>query len=81
MDILAMEERVVVAERALIEMCELQSVSVDLLKSGARRREMSLIRRVLATRMVVELGLTLAETARILGISISGVAEIIRRMR
>jgi REP element-mobilizing transposase RayT len=77
----SMDKKIVLAEKELVEMCERQSVSVDLLKSGVRRREIALIRRALAKRMIEELGLTLAETARLLGISTSGVAEILRRYR
>lgn len=77
---LAMDQRVKMAEKELGEMCEFRSVSVDLLKSGVKRRELTLIRRLLVPRMVGELGLTLAETARMLGISTSGVAGILRRL-
>ncbi len=67
------------AGQELEDLCKLRSVDVELVKAGGKTREMSGIRKALAPRMVKELGLTLAETARMLGISTSGVAEILRK--
>jgi predicted transcriptional regulator len=46
---------------------------------GSRRRLIATLRAGLAVHLVTELGLSLAETARHLGISTSGVAKAVMR--
>jgi putative transposase len=59
--------------------CAAQNVSVQVLRSGSRRQPVSRVRRELTLRLVNELGLSLAEAARQLGLTTSGVAQILRR--
>ena len=58
--------------------CEARDVSIVLLQSGSRQSGLSRLRKEVADTLVREYGLSLAETARLLGISTSGVAEIVR---
>ena len=71
--------RVVEAEAALDRRCKDAGISLESLRSGSRRKECSSVRKELALRFVLELGLSYAETARMLGISASGVNQIVRR--
>ena len=59
--------------------CRKENVAVALLQSGSRRSPLPRLRRVIALKLINEYGLSLAETARQLGISTSGVAQILRR--
>ena len=54
-------------------------ISLDLLQPGGRLRELSRLRREVAVTLLRAYGLSMAETARLIGISTSGVAEIVRR--
>jgi hypothetical protein len=56
-----------------------EKVPVAMLQSGSRRPPLPKLRRAIALKPVNEYGLSLAETARRLGISTSGVAQILRR--
>jgi len=62
----------------LEKQCQQQAISKELLQNGCRQSGVSKLRKELAVRMVSEFGLTQAATARLLGISTSGVAEILR---
>lgn len=77
---LAVHERKAVAEREIIEQCQQRSIPLEILLSGVKSRNVAELRKMLAVRMVKELGLSLAETARMLGLSTPGVAQIFRRM-
>jgi hypothetical protein len=59
--------------------CAEHKIGVEALRNGSRRQTVSAVRRQLAVKLVNELGLSLAETGRQLGISTSGVAQILRR--
>jgi hypothetical protein len=59
--------------------CTEHDISIKALRSGSRRQAVSGVRRQLAFRLVSELGLSLAETGRQLGLTTSGVAQILRR--
>ncbi|BBO70951.1 transposase [Desulfosarcina alkanivorans] len=61
------------------ECCTAHNVPIAVLRNGSRRRAVSRIRRQLTLRLVNELGLSLAETGRQLGLTTSGVAQILRR--
>jgi len=65
----------------IISVCQQEKVSVKELQSGSRRNPLPFVRRELAIKLVTEYGISLAETARQLGISTSGVAQIMRRNR
>lgn len=69
------------AAEELEKQCHQLGVSVELLQNGSRQSAVSKLRKEFAVRMVRELGLTQAATARLLGISTSGVAEILRSFR
>ena len=59
--------------------CQKNDVSDDALKSGSRRQQVVLVRTQLAKKLVKELGLTLAETGRHLGVSASAIGKILYR--
>jgi REP element-mobilizing transposase RayT len=59
--------------------CNEAGVSIEALRNGSRRREVSQVRAKLAIQFTVEYGLSFAETARQLGITTSAVARIIQR--
>jgi REP element-mobilizing transposase RayT len=57
--------------------CENHGVTRQSLEGGCRRKECSKVRKELAMKLVLELGLTYAEMAPLLGISASAVSKII----
>jgi len=59
--------------------CKHEKIPVAVLQSGSRRPPLPKLRRTIALKLINEYGLSLAETARRLGISTSGVAQILRR--
>ena len=59
--------------------CRNEKVAVAMLQSGSRRPPLPKLRRAIALKLINEYGVSLAETARHLGISTSGVAQILRR--
>ncbi len=59
--------------------CKNEKVPVAMLQSGSRRPPLPKLRRAIALKLINEYGVSLAETARRLGISTSGVAQILRR--
>lgn len=61
--------------------CKQDQITIDQLKSGSRIRPLPKIRRDLALKLVNDYGVTLAETARQLGVSTSGIAQIIKRTK
>lgn len=61
--------------------CKRQGVSVDALQAGSRRRPVAKIRSELASVLVDEFGLTLAEVARLLGVTTSAVNRAINRIK
>jgi len=73
------EERQRVARVTIAEECRKAGVSVDELRLGSRRRPLARFRAELAVRAVEEWGLSLADAARELGISTSGIAKAVKR--
>ena len=69
------------AKKEIGTACQRENIEVAALRSASRRRSVSRVRAYLAMKLVYELGLSLAETARQLGISTSAVAQILRRNR
>jgi predicted DNA-binding protein (UPF0251 family) len=67
------------AERVVVEGCKRRGVSVTELRSGSRRGVMSRVRAEIAWRLVEDYGLSMAEAARQVGISISGVSKLLSR--
>ena len=56
--------------------CKETGIRLQALTGGSRQRYVSKVRRKLACKLTEELGLTFAETARMLGVSTSAVAKI-----
>ena len=67
------------AMEALAERCEVAGITSQALQSGSKRRECTEVRKELSRHFVLELGLSYADTARVLGISSSAVNQIFRR--
>ncbi len=61
------------------EGCRKSRIHVAELQSGSRRREVALLRGEIARRLSGEYGLSLAETARHLGVSTSAICRILTR--
>ena len=59
--------------------CRKENVTMSMLQSGSRRPPLPKLRKAIASKLVNGYGVSLAETARRLGISTSGVAQIIKR--
>jgi hypothetical protein len=59
--------------------CQRTGVSAEELQMGGRRRRVSAVRARLAVRLVTQLGLSLAEAARHLGVSTSALARAVTR--
>jgi len=56
--------------------CRDKGISIKALQNGSRMRNISRVRKALAVKLVNEIGLALAETARQLGVSTSAIAKI-----
>jgi len=67
------------ADKEIRAACQKENLEVAALRSVSRRRSVSRLRAHLAMKLVHELGLSLAESARQLGLSTSAVAQILRR--
>lgn len=59
--------------------CCAVGVTPAMLQDGSRRRPLPKLRREISLKLIHEYGISLAETARQVGISTSGVAQIIKR--
>jgi REP-associated tyrosine transposase len=78
---LSINERKVKAKKKIIEACGNAGVSIEELKGGSRRARLPALRAKLAMELVRDYGLTLAETARQLGVSTSAISRIFERNR
>jgi hypothetical protein len=67
------------AEGVVAQACKKHGVSLTELRSGSRRAELPGVRAELAQRLVEDFGLTMAEAARQLGISTSGISKTLAR--
>lgn len=76
---LSINERITEARRRIFASCEKAGVSVEALRGGSRRGRLPRIRVQLAKELVNNLGLTLAETARQLGVTTSAISRILER--
>lgn len=61
--------------------CREAHVAISLLQSGCRRAPLPKLRQKIALHLIGKYGLSLAETARHIGISTSGVAQILNRSK
>jgi len=67
------------AGERLVIVCEEAGISVQALQGGSRKRECTELRKRLALEYVLELGMTYAGSARLLGISAAAVNQIVKR--
>ncbi|NTU98257.1 MAG: hypothetical protein HGA62_10655 [Chlorobiaceae bacterium] len=67
------------AGERLVSACEDAGISVQALQGGSRKRECTELRKRLALEYVLELGMTYAGAARLLGISAAAVNQIVKR--
>ena len=67
------------AEKLLEQQCNVSGLSQDALQGGSRSKDYCELRRELARKFVEELALSHADVARLLGISRSGVSQMLRR--
>jgi REP element-mobilizing transposase RayT len=67
------------AERVVAQACREDGVSLTELRSGSRRGQLPAVRAKIARRLVEDYGLAVAEVARQVGISTSGVSKMLRR--
>ncbi|MCF8383919.1 MAG: transposase, partial [Chlorobium sp.] len=67
------------AGERLVSACEEAGISVQALQGGSRKRECTELRKRLALKYVLELGMTYAGAARLLGISAAAVNQIVKR--
>jgi len=63
----------------LKRVCKDEGIAEELLQSGSRRQPLPKLRKKLAGIFVTEYGVSLAETARQLGVSTSAVARMLER--
>jgi REP element-mobilizing transposase RayT len=63
----------------ITEICQTEDVSIEELKGGSRRKEISRVRALIAIGLVKTQGVALAEVARQLGVSTTAISKIIRR--
>ena len=73
---ISINERVIEAGKIILAACERGGVSVAALKGGSRRATLPVLRAQLAKELVQNIGLTMAETARRLGVTTSVVRRI-----
>ena len=76
---LSVNKRIIDANKLIQEICKNKKVNVAELKGGSRRGEIPLIRAYLARLLTKDYGLTLAETARQLGVTTSAISKIFSR--
>jgi len=67
------------AERVVVNACKKGGVTLTELRSGSRRANVPRLRAEIARRLVEDYGLALAEVARQVGISTSGVSRLLSR--
>lgn len=67
------------ATAIISKMCKKQNMNIAKLRSGSRIKEVSKLRSSLAIQLVNDFGLSLAQSARQLGVSTSAIAQILRR--
>jgi len=68
-------------DELMTQICKDERVSIDELKGGSRRQEISEVRKRVALELVQRHGVALAEVARRVGVSTSAVSKILKRAR
>jgi putative transposase len=66
-------------DELMTKICKAEKVSIEELKGGSRRREISAVRKRIAIELVKRHGVALAEVARRVGVSTSAVSKILKR--
>ena len=66
-------------DKYIAQIRESKNVSIQELKTGSRRREVSRVRAQVATGLVKRHGIPLAEVARRVGVSTSAISKILNR--
>ncbi len=61
------------------EECQKGKIEIEELRMGSRRGEISRVRSEVAERLIKELGMSLAEVARLSGVSTSAISKIMKR--
>jgi putative transposase len=74
---LSVNERQIKAEKKIHEICKAEGVNIEELKGGSRRAHISDLRKRLAIELISEHGLSLAESARQLGVSTPAISKIL----
>jgi REP-associated tyrosine transposase len=73
-------QRLQAAQALVRQRCAREHLSAEELRMGGRRRRLSAVRAQLAVHLVTRLGLSLADAARQLGVSTSGIAKAVARV-
>ena len=68
-------------DELMTKICKDERVSIEELKAGSRRKEVREVRKRIAIELVKRHGVALAEVARRVGVSTSGVSKILKRAR
>lgn len=68
-------------KQLILKTCKECGVSVDELRSGSRRAEISKVRSRLASDLVKKHGISMAKTARQLGVSTPAISHLLRRKK
>jgi predicted HTH domain antitoxin len=75
------QDREETVNKTIKAVCKENGILINALQNGSRMRNISHVRKVLAVKLVNEHGLTLAETARQLGVSTSAIGKIISQRK
>ncbi|OQY09341.1 MAG: hypothetical protein B6I30_09970 [Desulfobacteraceae bacterium 4572_187] len=78
---ISINELVIKAGKIILAACKENGVSVEALGGGSRRGALPGLRAQLAKELVEKLGLTMAETARQLGVTTSAISRIFERTK
>ncbi len=78
---LPVKERGQKIDELITRICKNEKVSIEELRSGSRRKEVSGVRAMIAIGLVKKQGVALAEVARRVGVSTAAVSKIIKRDR
>jgi DNA-binding MarR family transcriptional regulator len=61
------------------KICKSEKISIEELKAGSRRKEVSKVRARIAIELVKKYGIALAEVARQLGVTTSAISKIMKQ--
>lgn len=74
-------ERILKAEEFINKVCSEGNVNINEIRSGSRRKHITRIRSLIAIKLVKDYGISLAETARSLGVSTSAISKIVSKSK